>query len=60
MFGGLTRFFGATTNGGTGGGAVVDIAMTGEGCQSITDLGWKKWENKYMGVNSLAERELKD
>ena len=30
MFGGLTRLFGTTSNGGTG--AVVDIAMTGEGC----------------------------
>ena len=32
MFGGLTRLFGTTSYGGTGGGAVVDIAMTGEGC----------------------------
>jgi len=42
MFGGFSRLFGSGSNGGTGGGAVVDIAMKGEGCQSITDLGWKK------------------
>ena len=60
MFGGFSRLVGSGS-GGTGGvRAVVDIAMTGEGCQSITDLGWKKWDNKYMGVNSLADRELKD
>ena len=60
MFGGISRFFSTSANGGTGGNSVVDLAMTGEGCQSITDLGWKKRENKYMGINSLAERELKD
>ena len=36
------------------------MTVTGEGCQPITDLGWKKKENKYLGNSSLSEREVKD
>lgn len=36
------------------------MTVTGEGCQPITDLGWKKKENKYLGASSLSEREVKD
>ena len=28
--------------------------------QPITDLGWRKKENKYNGVTSLSERETKE
>ena len=43
-----------------GGSGPVDMTVTGEGCQPITDLGWKKKENKYLGQSSLSEREVKD
>ena len=34
-------------HGDTGGQAPIDMTVTGEGCQPITDLAWKKKENKY-------------
>ena len=43
-----------------GGSGPVDMTITGEGCQPITDLGWKKKENKYLGQSSLSDREVKD
>lgn len=43
-----------------GGSGPVDMTVTGEGCQPITDLAWKKKENKYLGQSSLSEREVKD
>ena len=45
-------------HGDTGGQAPIDMTVTGEGCQPITDLGWKKKENKYLGQSSLSEREV--
>ena len=35
------------------------MTVTGEGCQPITDLGWKKKENKYLGQSSISERDNK-
>lgn len=35
----------------------VDMTVTGEGCQPLSDLGWKKKENKFMGVSSLPEKD---
>ena len=36
------------------------MTVNGEGCQPITDLGWRKKENKYLGSSSLSDRELKE
>ena len=46
--------------GDVGGSGPIDMTVTGEGCQPITDLAWKKKENKYQGQSSLSEREVKD
>jgi len=35
------------------------MTVTGEGCQPITDLGWKRKENKYLGTSSISERDSK-
>ena len=35
------------------------MTVTGEGCQPITDLGWKRKENKYLGSSSISERDSK-
>ena len=51
---------GSGQTGDIGGSGPVDMTITGEGCQPITDLGWKKKENKYQGQSSLSEREVKD
>lgn len=36
------------------------MTVTGEGCQPISDLGWRRKENKYLGSSSMSERELKE
>lgn len=36
------------------------MAVTGEGTQPLSDLAWKKKENKYLGANSLNEKEMKE
>lgn len=36
------------------------MTVTGEGCQPLSDLGWKKKENKFMGVSSLPEKDQKE
>ena len=57
--GAFRGFWGGSGNqGDTGGQAPVDMTVTGEGCQPITDLAWKKKENKYLGQSSLSEREV--
>lgn len=57
MFGGwATRLFGS----GSQVTGPVDMTVTGEGCQAITDLGWKKKENRYLGTSSMSEREVKE
>ena len=38
----------------------ADMTVTGEGCESLSDMGWKKKENKFLGNNSLSEREFKE
>ena len=57
FFGTLKNFFPSTPTGDVGGSGPVDMTVTGEGCQPISDLGWKKKENKYAGTYSLSERE---
>ena len=47
--GAIRNFFPTTNQGDVVGGGPVDMTVTGEGCQPITDLGWKKKENKYLG-----------
>ena len=57
----LGQMFGIGQNSGTGGtGAQPDMLITAEGTQSINDFAWKKKENKYMGINSISEKESKD
>lgn len=53
-------FWSSGNQGDVGGSGPVDMTVTGEGCQPITDLGWKKKENKYLGQSSLSDREVKD
>jgi hypothetical protein len=36
------------------------MMTTGEGTQPLSDLGWKKKENKYLGMSSISEKEAKD
>ena len=49
IMGAIRNFFPTTNQGDVGGSGPVDMTVTGEGCQPITDLGWKKKENKYLG-----------
>lgn len=53
----MSRLFGVS---GSGTNGPVDMTVNGEGCQPITDLGWRKKENRYLGPSSLSERELKE
>lgn len=58
FFGRMTfNLFGSGTSAQQG---VVDMTVTGEGCQPISDLGWRRKENKYLGASSMSERELKE
>ena len=36
------------------------MAVTGEGCEQISEMNWKKKENKFLGNNSLSDREFKE
>lgn len=36
------------------------MTVTGEGCESLSDMAWKKKENKFQGNNSLSDREFKE
>jgi hypothetical protein len=36
------------------------MTVTGEGCESLSDMSWKKKENKFQGNNSLSDREFKE
>lgn len=38
----------------------ADMTVTGEGCESLSDMSWKKKENKFQGNNSLSDREFKE
>ena len=60
IMGAIRNFFPTTNQGDVGGSGPVDMTVTGEGCQPITDLGWKKKENKYLGQGSLSDREVKE
>jgi hypothetical protein len=51
---------GNSSTGGTGGQSAVDLVTTGEGTQPLSDLGWKKKENKYLGMNSMSDKEAKE
>ena len=54
------NFWNTQERGETGGSGPIDMTVTGEECQPITDLAWKKKENKYLGQSSLSDREVKD
>ena len=51
--------FGNSSTGGTG-QLPADMLTTGEGTQPLSDLGWKKKENKYQGSSSISDKESKD
>jgi hypothetical protein len=36
------------------------MTVTGEGTQPLSDMGWKKKENKYQGSTSHSEKEQKE
>jgi len=36
------------------------MTITGEGTQALSDMHWKKRENKFLGANSITERENKE
>ena len=36
----------------------VDWTVTGEGTQPLSDMNWKKRENKYLGQNSVSDKEV--
>ena len=59
----LSRFmkfgFGASASSSQHNGP-ADMTVTGEGCESLSDMGWKKKENKFLGNNSLSDREFKE
>ena len=54
-YGIMNRFFGGM--GGTTQQPVADMTVTGEGCQPLSDLSWKKRENKFLGEKSISTRE---
>ena len=63
MFGKLGSVFGfgeGASTGGTGGQTQADMQITAEGTQPLSDFAWKKRENKYLGANSISEKENKE
>ena len=63
MFGKLGSMFGigeGASTGGTGGPSQPDMQITAEGTQPLSDFGWKKRENKYLGANSISDKENKE
>ena len=36
------------------------MTITGEGCQPLADLNWKKRENKFNGNSSISDREARE
>lgn len=48
------------SNSGNNANGPADMTVTGEGCESLSEMGWKKKENKFQGNNSLSEREFKE
>ena len=64
MFDKLQNWIGGGSSGGTGGSGLnngqIDWTITAEGTQSLSDMGWKRKENKYLGINNLSEKETKD
>ena len=62
MFGrfGINFGFGQGGDRNSGVQGQIDYTVTGEGTQALSDMGWKKKENKYMGTGSLTEKESKE
>ena len=52
--------FGFNGNNQQSNNATADMTITGEGCQPLSDMGWKKKENKYLGTSSHSEKEQKE
>ena len=51
---------GNSSTGGTGIVSAQDSLVTGEGTQPLSDMNWKKRENKYLGANSITDKEAKE
>ena len=52
--------YGNSSTGGTGTVSAAESLTTGEGTQPISDLNWKKKENKYLGSSSITDKEAKE
>ena len=60
MFGRISQTLGFGSGTGGTGATQAEMQFIGEGTQPISDFAWKKKENKYLGMQSLTEREQKD
>ena len=51
---------GNSSTGGTGIVSAQDSLVTGDGTQPLSDMNWKKRENKYLGSSSISDKEAKE
>ena len=58
-YGLMNKFFGLSGANGTQ-QPVADMNITGEGTQPLNDMAWKRKENKYLGANSINDKEQRE